>query len=200
MNFVLCDSKEYFLIGVSMTADGGYAVSTVYLTAEGTLRVKGAYNVFETKDAALRYCKDIMRTKKKRKGFKECSILDIPEKGRVYLKGDIDTYIPADEMIRIMDEARREFYVEFNCIAGIEERFDEGVEYLALQDLEDNEFFDVYDRYGQFCKCSNARFSRCEPTERAEEVLRLCGAKPKDEEYCCPKCQDSLYGCANCTS
>lgn len=177
-----------------MTAQGTYAVETLYLHRNGSLRTKGGYIECDTKERAFVVAEHQMIVKRKKKGFERHDISKIPEEGKRYLSIDLDKYIPPEEMERIIVEASRENYVEFDCVVGIEAHFDEGLEYLALRSEEDDDYYLVYDRYGRQVECHKTRFSRCEPTERALEV-----GTPKIE-YACPDCQDSDYGCASCTS
>jgi len=171
-------SGEFYLLGITMNADGHYAVSTCHLYADGSLRTRGeVVFTFETKEQAVNKCKSMLRVKFNKRGFVSCSMLDVPPVGRRYLKPDVDTFVEPEEMLRLMDAARREYYVEFDCVDGIEDRFDEGLEYIAMKDLEDEEFFDVYDRYNEPCHCHISRFSRCQKTEIALEAE---GRKKKD--------------------
>ena len=200
MNFTLKHpgKGDFYLLGITMTTDGDYAVSAVYLNPDGSVRTYGCIETFTTKQAAIKHCKGSMRIKKKKKGYRRCSLLDIPKQGHASLKPDIDSYMKPEDMLALMEEARSEYYVEFGCVTGLEEQFDEAVEYLAFRDDEDPDFYDVYDRFGKLCQCHESRFSRCEPTERALEVAQL--SKPGDRDYVCAYCKDSTYGCANCTS
>ena len=176
MNFLSSnpDTGEFYLIGVFMREDGRYGVSAIYLHPDGSFRTKGGDFWFDTKPEAQNKCRDLQRVKRRMKNFHTTGIKSLPAKARRYLKADIDTYVSQEEMLQMIREAEREYYVEFECVAGIEGSFDEGVEYLALRDAEDQDFYDVYDRNGQLVTCCQQRFSRLEPTERA---LRLGFAK-----------------------
>lgn len=165
------DTGHFYLVGVSMGVDGMFVASAVYLLPDGTRRAEGGSFRFDTKERAVEKCARLLRSKRRMKGFKErCDLDRLPEPGRRFLKPDLDNYIPPDEMLKMVDEGARERYVEFECVTGLEDRFDEGLEYLALADDDEDGFYDVWDRYGVPCRCHESRFSRLEPTERALEL------------------------------
>lgn len=171
MNFLALNGDSHFyLVGVSMDVDGMYVASAVYLLPDGTKRADGGRYRFRFKEQAVEKCRRLLRSKRRHKGFERCGLVLLPEAGRRFLKPDLDDYVPPDEMLRMVSEASREHYVEFECVTGIEDRFDEGLEYLALQDEDEPEFYDVWDRFGELCHCHESRFSRLEPTERALEL------------------------------
>jgi hypothetical protein len=169
------DSGEFYLIGVHMTPSGEYEVVSRYLHPDGSTRVKGGSTVCLTQDSAIKRVRSMIRMKKKKRlkekrCFAEVDLRTLPEKALKYLQANLDEYIPPEEMQRLVEEAILERYVEFECAVGLEDRFDEGVEYLAIKDVEDEGFYYVYDRNGEQCHCHESRFSRLEPTERAQEV------------------------------
>jgi len=163
------DDGHFYLASVWVEVDGKYVVSATYLLPDGTRRAEGGRYEFELKDSAVDKCRRLMRAKRRIKGYNQVGLDRLPAPGRRFLKPELDEYVPPEQMLRMVSEAARERYVEFECVTGIEDRFDEGVEYLALQDEEDG-FYDVWDRFGVQCRCHESRFSRLEPTERAMEV------------------------------
>lgn len=185
-------SGEFCLVSISMRQDS-YVVAVTYLHNDGNLRVRGGEWAEKSRDVAEFKARHVYSEKKKKKGYEEVSTDELPLAGWVHLAVDLDNYVSQDEMLEMIKNARLERYVEFSCVIGIEDRFDEDLEYLAIKDEEEDGFYYVYDRYGKKCHCHDSRFSRLELTERALEAHA-------DDEYACPACEDSQYGCANCTS
>jgi hypothetical protein len=163
------ETGEFYLIGVRMTVDGNYEVLSHFLLADGTIRARGGASVHKSERHAKNKVRSMIRTKKKRE-YVCVDMAWLPRRAVKYLQADLDKYVTPEEMKRMVAEAALERYVEFDCVTGIEDRFDEGVEYLALADTEEDEFYYVYDRNGVKCHCHKSRFSRLEPTERAVEV------------------------------
>lgn len=173
MNFLIKDAlKRFYLITTWVDIDGNYIVEALHLHENGSLRTRGGSYVFSTKDDALSKCMRMIGTKKRVRGFHQVNILELPRLGHVYLKPDIDTYVSPEEMAEMVKNAAIEYYVEFECAAGLEDRFDEGVEYLALKTEEDG-YYDVWDRWGEKCRCHKMRFSRLEITERAAQLIGI---------------------------
>ena len=172
MNLLACnpDTGEFYLLGIFMREDGRYGLTSVYLYPNGSFRTKGTEFWSDTKEQAIDKCRKLLRVKRKMKNYHTCGLSRLPVLGYRYLKPDLDKYVSPEEMLRMVDEAAREHYVEFECVVGIEDRFDEGVEYLGLRDPIDEEFYNVYDRNGETFQCHESRFSRTEPTERAVEL------------------------------
>lgn len=183
MNFLSKNPKtgEFYLSGVYKLMDGSYKITSIYLHSCGSLRTAGDIHFTETKLGAIRYCEKLHRTKAKMKGFISVGLEQLPENGRQHLKLDVDTYVSQEEMLRIVAEALREHYVKFDCVIGLEDRFDEDLEYLAIRDVDDEDLYDVYDRNGVLYMCNKYLFSSIVPTERAKSVSTT---SDKTDDYC----------------
>ena len=176
MNIAAKNDNGFCLIGISLTSGGLYQVLTTYLHSNGSFRTYGGKSHFQSRDEAEKASRRAMRRKIKHKSLEPCNLSEIPQEGRKYLKPDVDEYVSQDEMIQMMEEASREYYVVFSCVDGFESLFDEGVEYIALkdEDEDDEDAFWVYDRFGDQVLCYRWRFSSVKPTERnisMEETL-----------------------------
>ena len=167
-------SGHLYLMGIWMDPDGAYIVSTYHLHPNGSLRTKGGSSSFKDKESAINKCFRMLRIKQRTRGYYQVALSELPELSYSFLKPDVDKYLSSGDAEQMVKEALLERYVEFNCVAGIEERFDEDVEYLALQDELDKDFYYVWDRYGQQCHCHKERFSRLEKTERAIKMTGMC--------------------------
>jgi hypothetical protein len=77
-----------------------------------------------------------------------------------------------DEMLQSLKDALKERYVCFKDNSGLEDKFDLDVEYLAIH-LGDDEFIDVYNKYGEICTCMSTRFASVKKTEDCLEAERL---------------------------
>jgi len=161
---------EYYIASIYVTTTGEYGVESVYLLRDGTKRADGGRWVYKNKAEAIKRVGRLMHTKKRMKGFHRIDLGNLPDRAKKFLRPNVDTYLPPDEMLRMVEEAIDERYVEFDCVTGLEERFDEGLEYLAQVDREDPDYLLVWDRNGIQCKCHKSRFSRIDKTERTLKV------------------------------
>ena len=171
MNFLARNDKgEYFLLGIWRAGEASYQVVAIYLLRDGTKRADGGRYNFQSERAAIGKCYQQLNIKRRKKGFEKVELDQLPEPGKVFLKPDLWTFATPDELLEMAKHADQERYVWFNIVTGIEDRFDEGVEYLALQDLDEPDYYDVWDRFGVQCKCHESRFSEIRLTERAMEI------------------------------
>ncbi len=80
--------------------------------------------------------------------------------------------LTVEEMIGFLKEARRERYIIFKDVSGLEEYFDVDVEYLGCQ-TRDKETIAVYDRFGELRNVFKKRLASIEPTERCLQLRAL---------------------------
>lgn len=164
------NSGEFYLLGIHGTSDGRYCVSGCYLWKDGSLRVKGASFVYDREEDALDKCRRLRRIKQKKKGYTPTTLDQLPWRGEEHLKPDISEYVSPDELLLMVDKARRERYVEFAVTAGFGDRFDKGSEYLAYAIPGEDDFYYVCDNFGRYVECHKSRFSRLESTEVSIEA------------------------------
>jgi hypothetical protein len=152
----------------------GFTVSSKCLWKDGNFRCKGTVSSFKTLAEAKKKLKDMAKTKVKRRGAVPVSITELPEDAFRHLAPELGSQISQEDMVALIEKSRRERYVVFKNVSGLEEWFDTGIEYLAEKG-EDEEFMTVYDRYGDPRDTLRVRFESVRDTEVAEELAQAQG-------------------------
>jgi predicted DNA-binding WGR domain protein len=165
---VMSVTESWCVLSVTKEPDGQFGAVSTFLDSE--FRVTDKHVTFFSKrtDAERACCKKL-RVKKKHY-YQETN--DFPEEILPYLKVEVDNQISNKEALALIDEARRERYVVFKDCTGIEDCFDEGVEWIGYIDPNDDAFMEVMDRYGELRTVSIERLSSIDFTERTREVFR----------------------------
>lgn len=182
MNFVIKprNQNQYTIYGVRRTMDGFAVRST---TVDGKDRVLAALDIdfLPTLEEANKQAERIALMKAALKG--RLVVADPPAfvKGR-FEKCDQE-WVSNQQMSDLLSAARRERYVVFRDIKGLEGRFDPRVQYLAF-DVGDEETLDVTDNFGETSSCLRDRFASVEMTEAGKEVetIELRGKRREAKE------------------
>ena len=166
MNIVLRrpDGREYYLVAVRKD-DGRYVTQGKCIRAVGGLRGRGCSFIYASLAEAERKCRILARTKVKRRGYKRIQLEQLPEHIVPFLEPPPETQLTTKEAIELLKETRRERYVVFKDVSGLEEYFDADVEYLARQ-TRNKETIAIYDRFGELRNIFKERLASIEPTER----------------------------------
>ena len=172
MNIVLKKTQplEYFISCIKK--NGEFWVYGKYVSPDGKLRELSKNGPFSTQEEAVKRCRGLAKTKVRKKGFVELSLDEFPESVLTHMEIPPDMQISPEEMLQKIKEARRERYVVFGNVLGMEEYFDTGVEYLALT-TEEPGVLSVFDRFGEQRSCFKDRMSSIVDTEDAKKVGTL---------------------------
>lgn len=170
MNFVAKNQYKWYLVTVSLNTDGLFLVESFSFDKDGNLNEKGLREVFCKRKNAENRSKRAIKTKIKRRNYKEVDPNRLPAKAKCYFKPDLDLSVTPDQMKKMIEDAKREVYVYFNNVTGLENYFVDGIEYLGYYDTENEDIINVYDKFGSLRSCSKNRFSDIISTERQEEI------------------------------
>ena len=114
MNFLARnEDRHFYLLGVWRDEGGAFIVSSVFLLPDGTKRADGGSYSFAIKEMAVEKCRRILSLKRKKRGYEQVRLTELPEPGKVFLKPSLGDYVTPEEMLRMVTEASRERYVEF---------------------------------------------------------------------------------------
>lgn len=171
MNIVLKSSTnkrpEFFIACIKK--NGTYHVYGKYVSFDGVLRIVSKSESFPTEAQARLRCRSLAKSKIRKKGFIEIGLGEIPKRVVPFLEIPPDMQLTAEEMILMIQKTRRERYVVFKDVNGIEESFDVGIEYLA-EITDDEGVLTVYDRFGEARQCFVERMSAIVPTDEARQA------------------------------
>ena len=173
MNIVLKQKEAGFtkFIIYSLKREGVGMGVRVKIIIDGHL-VDSKTGVMASEKLARERIKTMIHLKfKKQKGWQKVELEDLPAEVVKFLEVPEEMQVSVEEMIIILRKARDERYVYFKNVAGFEEYFDLGVEYLGYM-TEDDNIIKVFDKCGTLRDCFIHRVEKCEPTERAIEVIQ----------------------------
>ncbi len=159
---------DWYLVGVRMDVDGQWLTRSVRLTAEGFFLREGFHKTFPDRDEAEDKARDLIKVKVRKAGHIPVSLCQLPQAAVPHLVAETEDWIPPSEMLQLIHTARRERYVTFVDLTGLEDRFTEGLEYIGLT-VDDQDYLEVYDNEGKLCTCLRSRLT-IKLTEMAEEV------------------------------
>ena len=178
MNIVLkrqmSGRSEFFVY--SLKREGvGIGVRVKKITEDGKI-LSSQTGVMASEKEAMNRIKTMIHLKfKKQKGWQRVELETIPDKVVKFLEVPPEMQVSVEEMIMILRKARDERYVFFGNVAGFEEYFDLGVEYLGYK-TDDSNIIKVFDKCGTLRDCFIHRIDKMELTERAIEAgLRNLG-------------------------
>lgn len=161
--------EVYYIASIRRNNDVFNAFGNRYDQA-GNITARGQQFPFSNQKEAEAKVKDLVKTKMKRKDLFPTSLELLPRPVMHHLVVPPEMQATPEEMVMILKKAQVERYVVFHDVSGMEEYFDEGVEYIGYI-LEDDEYIiKVYDRYGTLRDCFRQRMSEIKPTERALEA------------------------------
>ena len=173
MNIVLQNprTKGWYIATIRKSDIGIWGVRGKILSADGTLIETGQEAYFATLSVAEKTCKSRAKHKEKIKGMVRMTVADLPENAYRHIEPDAENWVDPEEMMQLLLDAKKERYVFFSDVTGIEEYFQTNLEYLAYT-TEDEDIYQVIDKYGIKRNCMVGRFSEVENTERTEQVVK----------------------------
>ena len=125
---------------------------------------------FKTQVEAERKARDLAKVKRSLHGCVHVSEVDVPECVKRHLGFSMGEQVTAEELERMLKDARKERYVVLGNVSGIENWFDAGVEYVGCRSEEDGEYVWVYDKFGNFKELCMERVASVRLTEKALEA------------------------------
>ena len=161
------DEKEYYLVSVKRE-DESFCALCKCVCVDGELRDLGGRFLFPTQRDAERKCRQLAKTKTKRRGFHEVDLPEIPLDVQEHLEVPVEMQISPQEMVKLITRSKMERYVVFKNLDGLDDYFDLGVEYLGYE--VDDGFLEVHDKFGDLRHCFASRMSSVVHTERCAEV------------------------------
>jgi hypothetical protein len=123
---------------------------------------------FQTKEDAMRRCRQLAKTKMKMKDYETLPLERLPKTVQEHLEVPVEMQISPEEMVKLIAQAKLERYVVFEDVDGIEDYFNAGIEYIGY--LVEDDFLEVHDKFGDLRHCFASRMSSVRLTERAEQV------------------------------
>lgn len=172
MNIILqlAGAGDFYIASVRKCTGNRWALRGVTLNSNGVL--KGTANVlyFESRKEAEKKCRKRAKIKQARKSYAIVGVDALPKEALRFLAPDPDSVISIEEMVELIDKAKRERYVFFKNVMGIEHLFQLGLEYLAYI-TDDEDILEVEADNGERHSCIMERFSEVKETETALQVL-----------------------------
>jgi hypothetical protein len=182
MNFVLKvrNLEQYTIYGVRKTMDG-FVVRSKTIDGNGQVLVAIDIDTQPTLEDANEMARKVALMKSALKG--RVVVDDPPDFVKKHFETCDREWVSNQQMVGLLTAAKRERYVVFRDILGLEGRFDIGVEYLAFE-TDDEEFLDVTDNFGETLLCMKSRFALVEMTEAGREVeaIELRGKRREAKE------------------
>lgn len=174
MNIVLRQNHpegDFYITSIRRTQTGLWGVRSRMIRMNGELRGSGQELYYKNRKAAEKACRGRAKKKKKLKGYVESSINALPEDALIYLAPDPENVIDTPEMVALIKASKRERYVYFKEVIGVEDLFKIGLEYLAYI-TSDTDIMEVEADDGTRHNCMVSRFERVEFTERTQAALK----------------------------
>jgi hypothetical protein len=182
VNFVIKVPKleQYTIYGVRRVMDG-YAVRSTTVDAKDRVLASADIDFLPTLEEANEQAERIALMKAALKG--RLVVDSPPAYVKRHFERDDQEWVTNQQMTGLLTAAKRERYVIFRDVKGMESRFDIGVQYLAL-DTGDEETLDVTDNFGETSSCLKGRFVSVELTEAGKEVeaIELRGKRREAKE------------------
>ena len=177
-------NTEYYLASVK-SVGGRYLVRGKRVFINGKIHIQGEDFWFDNlKDATTR-CRDLAKTKIKRRGWELMDLVNLPKPVVQHLEVPPDMVVTPEELVMILREVELERYVVFSNVLGLEDKFDVGMEYIGYEyENEKEHFVKVFDRFGQLCSCFKDRFLSIVPTERALEIISKTKKGVEEGDIC----------------
>jgi hypothetical protein len=164
----------YYIATIRKTDTGNWGVRGKILHEDGSLKQMGDEKFFSTRSHAEKACRKLAKRKRAMRKYEDINLTELPEAALEHLEPDADNWVDPTDMVKMIEEAKKERYVWFRDITGIEAYFQIGWEYLAYI-TEDPDIYRVMDKYGEWRECMTARFAKIENTERTDEVMGMLG-------------------------
>jgi hypothetical protein len=163
--------KEYYIASVRKHAndDGRSVARGKRVAMNGKLLELCSGFEFATEGEAALKCRGLAKMKARKKDYVPVALEKLPKEVQAHLEVPTDMQMTPQEMVAFIVEAKRERYVVFADVTGMEDSFDAGVQYLGYE-TDDVLMLKVYDRCGALKECFRSRTKSVEPTERALEA------------------------------
>ena len=176
MNIVLTrksdtNKVEFYLAAVKRSGDIFTAVSK-RISNDGRLIAIGPGFKYEMEKEAKKKVRDLIKIKMKKQDWKPIDLSLLPVPVMKFLEVPPEMQVTPEELVMILRDAQKERYFTFSDVAGLEEYFDAGIEYIGYE-TGDAQTFKAFDRFGTLRECFTRRLSKIEPTERAIEAKTL---------------------------
>ena len=177
MNIVLKNPKtpDYYMVGI-WKEDNSYVVKSKQLYCVDVFVQLTNTNVvatFESLQGAKRRCHVWAKIKESRKAVVRVADDNVPSTILPHFAPATESRLTESELLALVIWTRRERYVVFNNVSGMERYFDTGLEYLGYT-TDDPDLFDVYDKCGKLRSVkASIRFQSVVKTEdclKAETV------------------------------
>ena len=175
MNVVMAspDRGDYYVCCVRKSDDDFCAVGKM-VGISGKVSSVYEGKSFDSKKEAEKYAKKMAKVKAKMKNYERMEHDEVPDPVKKSFEVEPEMQISEQDMLDLMARCKKERYVVFKDVEGIEDRFDEGMEYLA-EETEDPTILKVYDIYGEPCQCYKYRFESVKLTEEAVVMSMATG-------------------------
>jgi hypothetical protein len=172
MNFVVKprNLEQYTIYSVRKTMDR-FVVRSRTIDGNNRVLADTDIDIQPTLEAANESARRAVLMKSTLKG--RIVVNDPPDFVKKHFENCDRDWVSNQQMLSLLEAAKRERYVFFRDIDGLERRFNLGMQYLAINIGQ--ETFDVVDNFGEVCACSTSRFASVELTEDGKEVLALVG-------------------------
>ena len=173
MNLVVwCPKKEeYYLACVKRSAGGeGYVAFGKRISKDGKLLEMCKGFELPSEEEAEAKCRELAKTKRRKRGGKAMEVFELPKPAQRFLEVPADMQVTPEELALLAEEARREVYVVFEDVTGMEEWFDAGVQYVGSE-TADKDVLRVFDKFGERRSCFRSRARSIEITEQADKAF-----------------------------
>jgi hypothetical protein len=176
MNIVLTrksdtNKSEFYLAAVKRSGDVYVAISK-RITNDGRMIATCSDFKYSTEKEAKKKVRDLIKIKMKRQDWNLIDLSNLPQPVMKFLEVPPEMQVTPEELVMILRDAQKERYCVFSDVAGLEEYFDAGIEYIGYE-TGDAHTFKAFDKFGTLRECFIRRLSKIEPTERAIEAEYL---------------------------
>lgn len=178
MNYVLKiprDGGGYFIVSILRDGDE-FIIRSKRIDSHGNVLVwndvRGdGYSIahFKTLEEAKKRAQTIAAMKTKKRGMTEVLDKDFPDIVKAKLAAPIDSQVNQNELMELVSQFRKERYIIFKDVAGLEDFYDLGVEYVG-HITEDPDMVEVFDKFGNVHSVLTSRLLSCEDTEQCKEA------------------------------
>ena len=167
---------DWYIVSIRKTTMSKlpWGVRGKILNADGSLHMVCEEKYFADMDKAKAACRKQVKRKKTLKKYVEVEMSMLPAEAINHLEPDCESWMTPEDMLKMIAESRKERYVWFKDISGMEEYFRFGLEYLAYI-TDEPDILTVIDEYGTKRECMTERFNKIEYTEDAEEAIGKFG-------------------------
>jgi Fe-S cluster assembly scaffold protein SufB len=179
MNFALKEPRSgggFFIISI-VKSDDKFLIQSKRIDQNGKILVwnnmssDGSFEAvhYATLQEAKNKAEKMMRIKRKQRGMIDMLEANLPDSVKKRLAAPLEAQTNSVELLKLMEQARKERYVTFKNADGLEEFFDLGVEYVGYITDDDN-LIEVFDKFGRSRGVLVDRLASIMKTEQCIEV------------------------------